>query len=340
MPLDANIILQNRLAAQAQDQQAFANLMNMLDRSAQDSYRQEKLDMERQKAGVDVESLAKAALMKEQMGLPQSPEERAGLYAYDKLQMSKLAFDPVTGQTYQRSTSLMGNGQPPQAMPYEGAPAPQVNEKAGVDVDFLAAMSNPQQPAPVSPSNSPIANTPKGQMETFQTNEEIRASKEKEAAKADAKAQYENTKKSEVAPQFDSAIKEMLDINEQLNKLGGLQNPNAPLAERVGMQARTSLPGRMIAPTVDPKVASLRKRYKDLQDSLYPQYKQAAKLSAQEGNTEAERKANLAVFGDPTGEYESNKNLLNRALVNYGSGKSAPTTGAVRRYNPATGKIE
>lgn len=96
MPLDPSIFLQGAALNNQNNQQLLQSLQGGLD----NAYKMKALKLEQDKAkqaGLDLDKLASAALIKANLGEPLTPQDNAVLKAFDALETRKLAVDPTTG---------------------------------------------------------------------------------------------------------------------------------------------------------------------------------------------------------------------------------------------------
>jgi hypothetical protein len=172
MPVDPNILLQGA-ALRAEGAKSF---MNMLQED-------EKLKAEKAKAGIDIEKLANAALYKQQLGVEPSPQEMAGLAAWDRIRTSEFGIDPLTKETYQKNRSLLDGMNRISILPEE-SPETMIDALASVSPsapgnalpqpldDALPAGENREelrsQPVRKYESSNPMANTPAGVMKQYE----------------------------------------------------------------------------------------------------------------------------------------------------------------------------
>jgi len=305
MPIDANVILnlQNqRQSRQQGDRAMMAQLMGMMQKD-------EQLDIENKKANAfDLEESAMQELVRVESGLPETAAGQAAVKTWDKVRMSKVAFDPLTKATYSPYASIMGV-QPPAQMTQ---PSP-------------AASIMGLEPLPESDPNLPsvdprIANAPAAQME-----------RQKLIDQSTIKTAESKQEKLKAAPVFDRTIDRLNEINEELKALGAIPSEEQAPVNRLGAQIKGSLIGQKTSVVADPKAQALREEYKKLKNSILPAYKKAAGLTAGEGNTEIEQENMKSGFGDESGFYEANKRLLGEMQNKYGTPKQ---TGAPNQNNP------
>lgn len=117
MPLDSSLFLQGAALNNQNNQQ----LLNSIQGGIDNAMKMKALNLEKQKAGFDIEKLAGAALLKSNMGIELTAQDTAALKAFDALETRKLAQDP-TGNYRRINASLFDNLSFPGASTQPSAP--------------------------------------------------------------------------------------------------------------------------------------------------------------------------------------------------------------------------
>lgn len=154
MPLDPGIFFQGAALQQANAARTQATMDNLFNRFAAQKQRQQELE---QKKATDYEGSAYRVLMAQQAGQQPDPQDLLRAQAWDKMQSTKVAVDPVTGNVYSPRTSLFDNMAAAPSAPYQ----PQYAPPEAVDIENLAPMLESQLTAPY-PSQANVPLPPRG----------------------------------------------------------------------------------------------------------------------------------------------------------------------------------
>jgi hypothetical protein len=300
-----------------------------------------------------------------------TPKERSTFDAIQQIQGAKVAFDPITGQTYKPYSpiNLAGVGGPASAAsaPAAMAPAAVPQQQPGSPVgnmllpprldggpDTLAAFNastagnNKPAPSPIGQADEKIISandttgmgeTPVGKMEKYKAGLDA----DKQIAVNDAKTQAEQKKADFYKPKLQSILEKMANINEQLQKASALKSGSSSAVSNIkNMAAGAEIPftgmkvGRVAEEVLNKKIASLRDQYDALRPSAMQLLKNAANIAAGSMNSDAEQKLALASFGDSNGNYEANMQALKATMASFGTKKD--DAGGVDENDPRVKK--
>lgn len=309
--------------------------------------RQKQLEIEAQKQAtmLDPEKVSMMVLAKAQQD-PNSvtPQERASFDAAQKVLGAKVAIQPQTGQAYNPYQPIpLAGGQTPTAemfAPQGNAMAPQAAKPAST-YDGIMSLAGPNgeaavpmqvdklAPPPVIgykpekiTADSPMANTPVGQMKEYDTN--LKANSDIATMRAAKEADF-NMRKDEIKTaksDFQSALDDLYDINKRMNDAGLLKSSKGGSlnnAKNIGANLPLGI-GSTAETIADPAAAALREEFRTVRASALQAYKKAAGVTGGEMNTPAEYENVMKAMGSEGGFYESNLAGLKSVSKRYGTG--------------------
>lgn len=348
MALDPNILLQgaNMRAAQSQD------LMNTL-QGVYQSYIQNKRMQEAKLEQQRAESMKPENIMAKAVELggvdKLSPQEQARLKAYDIERTTQMQSD-MLGNIYPKYGSVVGQIGGNQLFPAQGqgSVAPQYvtpqqleapQQPMGADLMPLDQMVMPVQKglAELPPVETPvdragvmgagqelieqsgIAGSPVGRRMLLDAG--LKLNEKTFDKQVDFAKEQMKTEKGR--QQIANKLKDVVRINEQLRKEGGLMTEEGGVSNLLKMATATGK-GGLAEAALSPKTKRLREDYKNAVGGIIPYYIAANNLPATVVDTEQFAQRIINAFGDPSGFYETNVGALGRAAEEFGADIQAP----------------
>jgi hypothetical protein len=160
---------------------------------------------------------------------------------------------------------------------------------------------------------------------------------------ADLKAQEKDKMKSAGATDVQASLSVLRDAYNRLESGGGITSTGNGALGNLAASAGSSGIGQAMGRTFGTQNQSARNDVAMSRPALLAAMMKATGMSAKQMDSNAELKLWLATATDPTLDVESNRRALDNIERKYLGGSDITTneaSGKVRRFNPATGRIE
>jgi hypothetical protein len=183
-------------------------------------------------------------------------------------------------------------------------------------------------------------------------NETRRAAIDAKTDAVNAKGAVKADKAAEAKAGLSATLDDLQASYDSLNQEKGLPSTQRGALSNIGSYTASSGVGQLAGRVFGTKEQSQRDMINSSRMLLLNDIKNATGMSAQQMNSNVELQNWLKALGDPTVGYETATSIISNIRKKYvdgvgaGSIKPAPPaqqpqpTGAVRKYNPATGRIE